>query len=217
MDPSRKQLMKPIPIAQYLNRFERADPTPVETPAVRTNPFLKPRPAPPAENLEARLAEAFERGRQEGLATARAETAEAIARVRAEWREKEDAEQTALQVSHGGDLADRIADGLDQIEQRIAATVARILKPYLAEEQSKRVILSLSESLGRILNSDSDALLRISGPEAVLSALRDRLSGRPVRVEYNIEDGVDVTVEADQTIIESQLAAWFALFESIGD
>jgi hypothetical protein len=216
MDPSRKQLMKPIPIAQYLNRFERADPTPVETPA-RTNPFLKPRPAPPTDNIEARLAEAFERGRQEGLGVARAETAEAIARVRAEWVEKEDADQTALQASQGGDLADRIADGLDQIEQRIASTVARILKPYLAQEQSKRVILSLSESLSRILNSDSDTLLRISGPEAVLSALRERLSGRPVRVEYHLEEDVDVTVEADQTVIESQLRAWFDLFESIGD
>jgi uncharacterized protein (UPF0335 family) len=38
-----------------------------------------------------------------------------------------------------------------------------------------------------------------------------------VAVEYVAADGLDVTVEANQTIIKSQLQAWIDHIESIGE
>ena len=114
-------------------------------------------------------------------------------------------------------LADQISAATVEIEGRIAETVANILRPYLAQEQSKRVIQSLSENLSRILSTESAALLKISGPKSVLNALRDRLSNHSVQVEYSLADGVDVTVEAQQTVIRSQLQAWLDLIDSTAD
>jgi hypothetical protein len=210
--------MKPIPIAEYLNRFERAEPTAIEPPR-RSNLLLKPtRPAPaPVEDVEARLVEAFERGREEGLAAGRAQSVEALARRTAEEDERADAERLAFQSGEYARLADKVEVGLNEIEERIAASVARILRPYLAQEQSKRVIQALSDSLARILSGDSPALLKIAGPHPVLSVLRDRLAARPVQVEYCAGEGVDVTIEAQQTIIKSQLQAWIDLIDSTGD
>jgi flagellar biosynthesis/type III secretory pathway protein FliH len=212
--------MKPIPIAQYLNRFERigAGAAGVGEPPKQPPALLKPRVvAAPVEDIEARLHEAVERGRQEGLAAARAEVEAVLTRQQGEFEERAQAERTAFQRQEYAALADQISAGLSEVEARIAEAVAHILRPYLAQEQSKRVIQALSETLGRILSSESPALLKISGPEAVLDALRDRLSSYAVQVEYSLEDGVDVTIEAQQTVIRSQLQAWLDLIDTAGD
>ena len=138
-------------------------------------------------------------------------------RQQGEFEERAKAERIAFQREEYAALADQISAGLSEIEARIAEAAAHILRPYLAQEQSKRVIQALSETLGRILSSESPELLKISGPEAVLNALHDRLSSYAVKVEYSLEDGVDVTIEAQQTVIKSQLQAWLDLIESTVD
>jgi hypothetical protein len=204
--------MKPIPIAQYLNRFERAEPTDIEAPP---SPFtVKPRVAPAADDIETRLREAYEKGRQEGLAMARSEADALLTNQKGEQEERVVAERLAFQANECAKFADQITVGLSEIEDRIAATVAGILRPFLVQEQAARVTKALSENLARILSGDSPALLKISGPEFMLSVLRDRLSNHPAPVEYSVEEGLDVTVEAQQTIIRSQLEAWINLIES---
>ena len=205
--------MKPIPIAQYLNRFERVEATTTEAPR-RQSALLKPRAAPEPEDPRIALHEAFEQGRQEGLDAGRAEIEAALARQQAEYEEGASGERDAFRAGEYAQLADQITAALAEIEGRIAETVAAILRPYLVQEQSQRVIQALSENLGRILTSDQPSLLKISGPEYVLNLLRDRLSKHPVHVEYSHEEGVDVTIEAQQTIIRSQLQAWVDLIDS---
>jgi hypothetical protein len=214
MDPPGEQRMRPIPIAQYLNRFERAEPTAVGA-QPRANPLTqKPLPAAAVDDVETRLRQAYERGRQEGLAAARVEADAAFASHKDEQSERAEAERVSFQVNECAKLADQIAAGMIEIEERIAETVANILRPYLAQEQTSRVTKALSENLARILSGDSPALLKISGPEFILSVLRDRLSSHPAPVEYSVEEGLDVTVEAQQTIIRSQLQAWVDLIET---
>jgi len=208
--------MKPIPIAQYLNRFERVEPSDADTFTARPL-LLKPRIVAAVEDTDARVHEAFERGRQEGFAAAQAEAEAALAAQRSEMQEREQAERAVFQAREYAQLADQISAGLAEIEARIAEAVAHILRPYLAQEQSKRVIQALSDNLCRILSGESATLLTISGPESVLNLLRDRLAHYPVQVEYNLEEGVDVTVEAQQTIIRSQLQAWLDLIDSTAD
>jgi|SRR5579872_2907135 hypothetical protein len=214
MDPPGEQRMRPIPIAQYLNRFERAEPTALET-SPRQSPFApKPRVAPAADDIESRLREAYEKGRHDGFASARNEADAVFADHKDEQEERAKAERLAFQANECAKFAEQIATGLIEIEGRIAATVADILRPYLAQEQTSRVIKALSENLARILSGDSPAVLKISGPEFMLSVLRDRLSNHPAPVEYSVEEGLDVTVEAQQTIIKSQLQTWSDLIES---
>jgi hypothetical protein len=206
--------MKPIPIAQYLNRFERAEPTNVEAPRRQNALTLMPRVVPIAEDVETRLREAFEKGRQEGLAAARVESAAALASQRDEQDKLVEAERLVFQANEYAKLAEQISGGLIEIEDRIAATVARILRPYLTQEHATRITKALSDNLARILSGESAALLKISGPENLLNILRERLSKRHVQVEYSFEDGVDVTIETQQTVVQSQLQAWIDLIES---
>jgi hypothetical protein len=173
------------------------------------------REASPAPDVEARVAEAYDRGLREGAAAARAEDAEAQARDEAKRKERELAERLDFQVNEYGALADVIATGLAEIEQRIAATVARILAPLLASELSKQVVDELCAHIERLRAGGSPGLIKIRGPECLLEALRDRLSSLAVDMEFVAEGGVEATVEAQHTMIQSQLQPWMDLIDSL--
>jgi hypothetical protein len=206
--------MRPIPIAQYLNQFGRADPTQAER-VQRDSVLLRPRVLSVPADIDARVEEALERGKLEGLAAGRAEAAANLALERADWEEQESERRAAWQANDYAQLAGKIERAMTEVEDRLAGAVARILKPFLIEERVKRITESLSENLSTILSRDSPPVLKITGPEALLSVLRDQMSSHAV--EYVAADGLDVTVEANQTIIKSQLQAWIDHIESIGE
>ena len=208
--------MRPIPIAQYLNQFGRAEPTPADR-VHRDSILLRPRVLSVPADLEARIEEALERGRMEGLAAGRAESAAALPLEQADWEARENARRLAWQANEYAQLAEKIEHAMGAIEDRLAQSVARILKPFLVEERVKHITDSLAENLSRILSRDTSALLKITGPEGLLSVLRDKISSQAVAVEYVAAEGVDVTIEANQTIIKSQLQAWIDHIEAIGE
>jgi hypothetical protein len=213
--------MKPIPIAQYLNQFGRVesnngDRHPAER-FPRESVLLKPKVVSAPIDMEARIEEALERGRQEGLAAARAESAAALAQQRGQLTERESAVRLAWQANEYAQFAEKIDMAIGALEERLAQSVARILKPFLIEEQVKKVTQALSENLSRILSKDAPPVLKITGPEALLTLLRDKLSSHPVEVEYAPANGLDVIVEANQTILKTQLQAWIDHIQTLGE
>jgi hypothetical protein len=208
--------MRPIPIAQYLNQFGRAQPTQIEH-SPRDSLLLKPRVLATPVDVEARIEEALERGRQEGLAAGRAEAAAALALEQTDRDERESQRRLAWQANEYAQFAQKIESAMAAVEERLAQAVARILKPFLIEERVKLITDSLSENLSKILSQETPAVLKITGPEALLSMLRDKMSTSSVAVEYVAADGLDVTVEANQTIVKSQLQAWIDHIETIGE
>jgi flagellar biosynthesis/type III secretory pathway protein FliH len=208
--------MRPIPIAQYLNQFGRAEPTPADR-VHRDSILLRPRVLSVPADTEARIEEAYARGKMEGLEAARAESADALSLERADWQARENARRLAWQANDMAQFADKIDGAMATIEERLAQSVARILKPFLVEERVKHITDALAENLSKILSRDTPTLLKITGPEALLSVLRDKMSSQSVAVEYVAAEGVDVTIEANQTIIKSQLQAWIDHIEAIGE
>ena len=59
--------------------------------------------------------------------------------------------------------------------------------------------------------------MRISGPERVLNVLKKRVSQVAVDVEYVLEDGIEVTVEAQHTNIRSEFGPWADLIASFAE
>ena len=213
--------MRPIPIAQYLNQFGRVNGAKIDPPqdgaGARPRVLSVPANPPPPINIDAQLEEAAERGRQEGLAVARAEFAAAIASERKEWEDRESARRLAWQANEFARFAEKIDRATAAIEERLAQSVARILKPYLTEALARQASEALTETLSRILSGETPSMLQITGPEALLQALREKLAGHPATVDYVPTAGVDVTIEANQTIIQSQLQAWIDHVASLGE
>jgi hypothetical protein len=208
--------MRPIPIAQYLNQFGRAEPTPADR-VHRDSVLLRPRVLSTPADTEARVEEAYARGKMNGLEIARAEAAAALSVEETDREARENARRLAWQANEIAQFAEKIEGAMAAIEDRLAQSVARILKPILVEERVKHITDALSENLSKILSRDTPALLKITGPEALLSVLRDQLSSQTVAVEYVAAEGLDVTIEANQTIIKSQLQAWIDHIETAGE
>jgi len=178
-------------------------------------PQPRPRAAPSEAEIEARMTEAYERGRREGAAAARAEEAENLDREIAGERERAMVAQLDFQLNEYAQVAETVSAGLQEIEQRVAGFVARIVEPLVARATADRIVEALCDNLARLRVGGSPSLIKIRGPENVLAALRERVAYLAVEVEYVADHGVEVSIEADETKIHSQLQPWADLIASL--
>jgi hypothetical protein len=100
-------------------------------------------------------------------------------------------------------------EGLRKIEAEIAAAVARLLKPVLADHAGKDAIAILGAALNQLLMQRPGVKVRISGRADLIEKLGQRFP-RLAGAEFVAGESADIRVEADQTVIETCLAAWVA-------
>ena len=209
----RRAQAQTAPAAEESDRFASYEEAP---PPARLASVFGRRPAIAATpDIEGRLAEAYHRGVQEGIDAARAEAATARALERAEVQKRVVVERLDFQMNEYARVAELITAGLAEIEARIARSVAQILRPLVEQSLSQQVIAELSEHVSRLAAAGRPSLLRIRGPERLLSGLRARIAHLAIEVEY-VEDAaaVEVSVEAHHTTIRSELAPWFAKIDA---
>ena len=178
-------------------------------------PRPRPRAAPSEAEIEERIAEAYERGRRDGAIAARAEEAENIEREVAGARERAMLAQLDFQLNEYAQFADAISTGLQEIERRVAEAVARLVGPLVTRATADRIVEALCDDLARLRVGDSPGLIKIRGPERILAALRDRVAYLAVEVEFVADHGVEVSIEAGDTTIRSQLQPWADLIASL--
>jgi hypothetical protein len=200
-----------FPLSRALREIE--PPRDESAPAPRPRP--RPRAAPSEAEIEARIAEACERGRREGVAAARVEEAETLEREIAGERERATVGQLDFQLNEYAHVAESVSAGLQEIEQRVAEVVARLVEPLVTRATADRIVEALCDNLARLRVGGSSTLIKIRGPERVLAALRERVAYLAVDVEFVADHGVEVSIESDETTIRSQLQPWADLIASL--
>jgi hypothetical protein len=178
-------------------------------------PRPRPRAAPSEAEIEARIAEAYQRGSRDGAIAARAEEAENIEREVAGERERATLAQLDFQINEYAQFAETVSAGLQAIEQRVAEVVARLVEPLVTRATADRIVEALCDNLARLRVGGAPGLIKIRGPERVLAALRERVAYLAVEVEYVADHGVEVSIETDETTIRSQLQPWADLIASL--
>ena len=180
----------------------RKPPVPVETPEDRAAQLR----AAEMKGIERGL----ERGRELGRAEAEAETASALACMQADYDARLAEMRQAWCVEEGDRLGVAFADALQALGAGITDRVGHLLVPVLTEALRRQAVDELAQSLARILG-ESRAPVRVSGPADLLDAVADKLGPFEPAVEFVPAETADVAVQADQTVIETQLGAWGAL------
>ncbi|MGM4875730.1 hypothetical protein AB7645_31385 [Bradyrhizobium sp. 956_D2_N1_5] len=165
-----------------------------------------PLPAPEAEAPPVNLLEdAYRRGHAAGVAEGDARIAEERVRS-AIWLGEERAkwsDQQAATIVGGFETACR------EIETNIASSVARILLPFLADAVRDKAIGSLVEQIAALTGNSPVPVFKITGPGELLDLVRSQLqTARRTGIEYEAAETFEVRVVADQTVIETQIAAW---------
>ncbi|MFM9849262.1 MAG: hypothetical protein ACKVP3_19130 [Hyphomicrobiaceae bacterium] len=163
-------------------------------------------------NANARIAESRDRGYAEGRAAAEVEFA---AKLDLHQKDFEQQLATARQIwaaTEGNVLSEAFVRALQDLEARLAATTARILRPFLESEVRHAAVAELLATIETMLARDQAARIEISGPDDLLDVLRPRLADK-VSATFTTSQGCDVRVVIAQTTLETQLAAWIAAIE----
>ena len=158
MDSPGRKCMRPIPIAQYLNQFGRASSRRRADRVHRDSVLLRPRVLSTPADIEARIEEAYGRAAKHGRSGRRARGM----RPRPCLWSRRDSGGAAR--TRGGLPGRRMnmrnsprksKRAMAAIEDRLAQSVARILKPFLIEERVKHITDALSENLSKILSRET--------------------------------------------------------------
>ena len=199
--PERAPLVRPIH-----GELPRRDPPPRQPPTP---------PPEPVVDIETQLSESYHRGVQEGIDSAKAEAATARALERADFQKRAVVEKIDFQMNEYAKLAESLTNGFAELERRISQAAAQTLQPLLEKEVALSIIDELAENVGRLARGSGVALLKVRGPEKLLSLLKSRIGGLAVNVEYVEEEDVEIVVASSTTEIRSELGAWRALIENI--
>lgn len=194
------------PIARHLIQFRLRDTD------ASTN-FLpmhsNPRKATPSlEDNAEKLRVLEERTRQEMKEIADREREAALALQRMQFEERLAFERRMWVQEEAEKLSSQWIRALQEIEGRLAESVAQVIAPFLSEALRKQVLDELKEALAVLLSSPSHKVISISGPQDMLLEIEARLGQNVPSLEYVANSEPDIRVVSNGTVIETQLNAW---------
>ena len=79
--------------------------------------------------------------------------------------------------------------------------------PVIEAGARERALRDLVETIQRV-KGRRDVAIRISGPAALLEALKAPLASAELAVELAAGDGIDLTATIGDTLIETRIGAW---------
>jgi hypothetical protein len=129
----------------------------------------------------------------------------------------------AAQVRHAGEIAEikaelemlaaqtipeAIAARSSEIAELIAGDVEAVLAPLVDEAIRTRIIAGLADEIRTLLELDNATRISVSGPEGVITALREIIGPDADRLVVGKTDGVDIEIEVDRTRFVSRVSEW---------
>lgn len=194
--------MTALPVAYYLKDLSG------EAQRRGVHGFAALRGGGDASELEHQIAEAHARGVAEGRAAAQAEHEAAAAAQTLACEQRLASERAQWAAEQGANLGGLIAAAFEDLERRIGDLVSETLKPVLEERIRMRAIEELARVLNGMLSKGGYARVTVSGPADLLAAMEARLAGGHSGVSFVATGAVDVTVNADETVLATQIGAW---------
>lgn len=177
---------KPVPVPE-------PEPTRVPNPIDRQAELLR------AVEVQTRQEER-EAARQQLEAALNAERErhqEEMAATREVW-----VQQEALQLSS------QIVESFKNLESFLSDKVARILTPVIPSAIQQKALTEFNEILGTILSGETTSLMKVTGPDDLLSAIKSKFSVPGGVIEFVPSDDVEVTLIAGDTVVQTQFNSW---------
>jgi hypothetical protein len=160
-------------------------------------------------DIEQRLEEAYIRGVLEGRAAAQAEYGAQLQQQSEAAEKRLKSERERWVADEGSRLSALISSSLEGIGTRVADQVARILRPFLREEARAKSIAELVSAFDALMVKGEYSKITVSGPEDLIGVLKAHLEGRAEGVAFLVsEHATDISVAADDTILETRIGSW---------
>lgn len=179
----------------------------VPSPAVEALLGKTPEPKAKPVDIEQITREAEERGRAAGEAAALQMFEAKFQEFQQEMAERRKAEREAWTRDEADRLASVLMEAAIELESRLSAAIAPVLLPLLEASVAQRALDDLQALMVPLLEREDRPVLKISGPEDLVEALRQRLGDPPACV-FEPSDLPDVRVVAGETVLETQIKEW---------
>ena len=165
------------------------------------------------QHIEAVRAEALAEGLAEGRRQAEAEAAQnlqaqaeahaaALADARAAWLAEE-----AQRFAAG------LRSGLDGLEATLAEGLAEAAGAFILPALRNRTLAEFAQALADLVSGGQGPMIAIRGPADILEALRAAWGDGPA-VAFTPSTELEVTAEAGDTTLQTQMHAWLDRFRS---
>jgi hypothetical protein len=167
-------------------------------------------------DIEQRLEEAYIRGVLEGRAAAQAEYGAQLQQQAAAAEQRLKSERERWVADEGSRLSVLIGTSLEGIGTRVAEQVARILKPFLRDKVRQRAMTELVSALDALLIKGDYSKITVSGPRDLIGVVRTHLDGRAGSIAFLVsEQASDISVTADETILETRIGSWAQAIDEV--
>jgi hypothetical protein len=198
------------PVAKFLVEFGKND----HLPSFKApDELVLPQEFETGENIaEEQLEAAFARGLEQGREDARAECEVDMAVAQVKFAEEIEATRESWVLEQGERLRHQITASFQEFQNSIAASVTRVLVPFLTDVVVKQTVDDLLKALATMMGQTPIGTIKISGPEDLIQALQERVAGGNFNLEFISSELNEVTIVANETMVVTQLQAWIDRF-----
>lgn len=177
--------------------------------AAKVMPETAPEPPPPVVDRQAELIKSLEaKVRTEEREAARKELEAAIAAERARHLEDLDHQRTVWIEQQSQAMAAQVSEAIGQLEANISERVANILRPFVTDAYRAQSLAEFKDLLGVLLSGRDASLLKIAGPDDLLSAMKTHLRSYGSSIEFIPSEHIEISAKAQDTIVQTQLNSW---------
>lgn len=160
------------------------------------------------EEVRTEVENAHARGVAEGRERGRSERIQSEQQMRDSLAEEQDARLAALAHEAVG----RIDAGIERLRAETSSAVAQALVGFFQGKIELEAIETLAADVRDILAEKGAARVAIRGPQSWIDRLvvLPEVANGSVKVEVQVSDAIDVTLNIDGTILETSIAQWLA-------
>jgi hypothetical protein len=176
---------------------------------VKVVPEANPVPQQPVVDRQAELIRLAEtRARAEEREAVRKELEDAVAAEKVRYLEDLNDQRTIWVEQQALQLSAQISAAVDRLEANISERVANTLRPFVSEAFRQQSLAEFKDVLETLLSGRGAGLLRISGPEDLLSVMKSHLERYGSSIEFLPSEHVELSVIAQDTLVQTQLNSW---------
>lgn len=213
MDAGEGSSMSHVTLASLLTDYGVSDAS--LPPESNEPPVLRDDITTPDESFErlpgtstSALEDAFNRGFEEGQREAEARLAHDLGEQRAAAEAKLDRARKTWAMDFGKALSDELTSAVENMHGILADNFSDVLLPIIRNEVRCEAVRKIAAVIRETVASDWQGPLIVEGPNDLLEALQEHLADMKSIVDCRISDGPDIKVTIDETVLETQLAAW---------
>ncbi len=164
--------------------------------------------------LESAEQAAFEAGLQKGREMSAAAAVQELSRAR-DQASRDAAEKYEQWAERAGiNLQTMLHDELNALEERITASVSRVLRAFLKEQCVTLALTDLKMLLGAQIGDDANIVAELKVPHELRENALEVFSTVLPNVEITTAESFEITLSVDQTVFETQLGVWIDKIEN---